>query len=336
MSADATHRLDGLEPDNLLAFLALLGALRALDAVDLREGKGKGLRPRASWDLQRHPHRPVLHLACAIPREQVAELIAEGVSILAEDHDFCDRPDLNHPQADARALLVEAAKSSDASRRGRVDLLASLLTDAAVKSTDTIDPTPLCLLFGQGHQHFLDRLASVPALPAPPPRRKGKVAVTISAAECISEALFEPWIRQDPTFSFRWDPQEDVRYALMAGDPTDQAFKERTQHGANRLASVGLAALTVVPQTRAGRVRPQVIGGMSTRSGFSFAWPVWGEPASLAAIRSLLGHPQLRERGLRHLGVAYVMVAKRISVDKFMNFAQAQVLSGSQDAVTAP
>ncbi|MDA8344046.1 MAG: hypothetical protein M0Z66_01040 [Thermaerobacter sp.] len=334
MSADATHRLDGLEPDNLLAFLALLGVLRALNAVDRREEKG--LRPRASWDLQQQPHRPMLHLACTTTRDQVAEFIAEGVSLLAEDHDFGGRSDLNHPQTDARELLVAATESADASRRGRVDLLASLLTDAAVKSTETIDPTPLCLLFGQGHQHFLDRLASVPALPAPPPRRNGEVAVAISAAECISEALFKPWLRQDPTFSFRWDPQEDVRYALMAGDPTDQAFKERTQHGANRLAAVGLAALTVVPQTRAGRVRPQVIGGMSSHAGFSFAWPIWGEPASLAAIRSLLGHPQLRESGLRHLGVAYVMVARRMSVGKFMNFAQAQVRSGSQNTATAP
>ena len=31
MTADMQHRMHGLEPDNLLAFLALLGTLRALD-----------------------------------------------------------------------------------------------------------------------------------------------------------------------------------------------------------------------------------------------------------------------------------------------------------------
>ncbi len=31
MNATTTHRLPGLEPDNLLAFLALLGLLRALN-----------------------------------------------------------------------------------------------------------------------------------------------------------------------------------------------------------------------------------------------------------------------------------------------------------------
>ena len=39
------HRLNGLEPDNLLAFLALLGLLRALQTSRLE------WRPRAGWDL---------------------------------------------------------------------------------------------------------------------------------------------------------------------------------------------------------------------------------------------------------------------------------------------
>jgi hypothetical protein len=34
MTAAASHRLDGLKPANLLAFLALLGLLRALKAAD--------------------------------------------------------------------------------------------------------------------------------------------------------------------------------------------------------------------------------------------------------------------------------------------------------------
>ena len=33
MTAAKAHRLEGLEPDNLLAFLALLGLLRALEDI---------------------------------------------------------------------------------------------------------------------------------------------------------------------------------------------------------------------------------------------------------------------------------------------------------------
>jgi hypothetical protein len=55
MSGSETHhRLEGLEPDNLLAFLALLGLLRAIEVV--RET----WRPRAAWDLDAPPLRPVL------------------------------------------------------------------------------------------------------------------------------------------------------------------------------------------------------------------------------------------------------------------------------------
>ena len=39
----------------------------------------------------------------------------------------------------------------------------------------------------RGHQHFLDRLAAVPRIEAPPPRGRGKKAVTLTAAETIEE-----------------------------------------------------------------------------------------------------------------------------------------------------
>jgi hypothetical protein len=199
------------------------------------------------------------------------------------------------------------------------------MSDAAIKDDkkERVDPTPLCLLFGQGHQHFLERLADVSRQPVPP-RGKGKNALILSASDCLAEALFQPWHRDDPTFSFRWDPEEDVRYALMAGDPTDVAYKAHTQHGANRLAAVGFAVLTVVPEMRAGRVRPAIIGG-SAAVGFSFAWPIWRQAATLPAIRALLSHPDLRTPdGLKHLGVDHVLVAQRVSVGKYMNFSRAR------------
>ncbi len=332
MTAATRHRLDGLEPDNLLAFLALLGVLRALEAADRDRPEGGKRHPRAAWDLDTPPLRPLLCLAVSVTREEVAEAAAAGLSVLAADHDLGQwtRKDLNYARDEALRLLEEVAGNATISARGRADLLAALMSDAAVKEdrhpgNSPIDPTPLCLLFGQGHQHFLERLAKVPADPAPPPRGRGKAAVTLSAADCLAEALFMPWHRRDPTFSFRWDPEEDVRYALLAGDPTDPAYKGGTQHGANRLAAVGLAAIPLVPETRAGRVRPAIVGGSFGQDGFSFAWPIWSHPATLSAIRALLAHPDLHKAGgLTHLGVDHLLVARRISVGKFMNFTRAR------------
>jgi hypothetical protein len=323
MTASTAHRLDGLEPDNLLAFLALLGLLRALETAD------GTLYPRAAWDVDTPPLRPKLILARAATPEKVTENAAKGIEAISACHDFKGRKDLNYSREECRALLDQEARAASRDVRNRVDLLAALMSDAAIKDDKNklIDPTPLCLLFGQGHQHFLDRLAGVPREPAPLPRGKGKKAVSVSAPECLGEALFQPWRRDDPTFSFRWDPEEDVRYALMAGDPTDTAYKTGTQHGANRLAAVGLTVLTLAPETRAGRVRPGILGGAFGADGFSFAWPIWREPATLSAIRALLAHPDLRKPGaLRHLGVDHVVVARRISVGKFMNFSRARPL----------
>jgi len=327
------HRLEGLEPDNLLAFLTLLGLLRSLEAADREKPTSDKLHPRASWNLDIPPLRPVLSVAIPITQRDVTEAAANGLSIVAASYDFGNhyRRDLNHPRNEARSMLMATAHAATALARDQVDLLSSLMSDAAIKedknpATAPIAPTPLCLLFGQGHQHFLERLAKIPTEPAPPSRGKGKAVVTLSAPECLAEALFAPWNREDPTFSFRWDPEEDVRYALMAGDPTDSAYKGGTQHGANRLAAVGLATLTLIAETRGGQIRPSVIGGSSGPGGFSFAWPIWKEPATLSAIRALLAHRDLRKSGkLTYLGVDHVLVANRISVGKFMNFTRARI-----------
>lgn len=330
MSAQFVHRLDGLEPDNLLAFLALLGLLRALEAADQGRADAEMLHPRAAWDLARLPLRPKLVVARETTRVELLDLATRGLDTLAKAYDFGGRKDLKLSREECRDLLRRHAGAAGRARRQYIDLLGSLMSDAAIKDPreSIIDPTPLCLLFGQGHQHFLQRLAEVPREAAPPPRGRSKHAISVTAAECLREALLERWHRTDPTSSFRWDPDEDVRYALMAGDPTDSAYKAGTQHGANRLAAIGVGVLTLVPESRAGRVRPSIIGGAASADGFSFAWPIWRDPATLAGIVALLAHPNLREPGaLAHLGVADVMVAQRISVGKFMNFSRGRAVS---------
>lgn len=332
MIGSIRHRLDGLEPDNPLAFLALLGLLRALEHHDLTVDPADRLLPRASWDIANPPLRPALVLAREVSREEVAEAVARGIDGLAIVHEFDGEKNLNFSAERCRELLKAAARGAGLCSRERVDLLAALMTDGAIKDQkgDPIQATPFCLQFGQGHQHFLERLTRVPREEAPPPRGRGQARKVTTAVECLIDALFHPWDRTDPTDSFRWDPAEDVRWALMAGDPTDPAYKAGTQHGANRLAAVGLSVLTVVPQRQFGRTRAAVMGGAFTPQ-FSFAWPVWKEPASLATIRAMLSHPALRKiGGLAHLSVAHVFVAQRISSGKFMSFTRGRPVESDE------
>ncbi len=172
---------------------------------------------------------------------------------------------------------------------------------------------------------FSERLASVPQQRTPPDRGKGHGKTTVSETDCLHEALFASWTRPDKTKSFRWDPNEDVRYALRARDPTDAETKETTQHGANRLAAVGLSVLTVVPKSRGSQVKLTMLGGQDeTNNRFAFRWPIWRAPISLAGIRALLCHPWLERPETRTApGVVDIRRAWRISVGKFINITRA-------------
>lgn len=323
MTEHSDHRLDGLEPDNPLAFLALLGLLRALPE------SRPGWRARVFWTCDAPPVRPVLRLNAIEARDEVLAAAAAGLRILAERHDFGDLGDIELAPEDAEGKMREAIKAGPYES----DLWSALVSDGVLhhdrRKKDKVEPTPMCFMFGQGHQHFLSRLSSVPRRTTPPHRRADRKKVAISELDCLREALFAPWIRADRTESFRWDPNEDVRYALRAKDPSPANNKELTQHGANRLAAIGLSALTVVPQLQGGGARLGMIGGRHRKGGgFMFAWPIWREPISLSAVRALLDHPHIDRLETREaLAIVEYRRARRVSVEKYINFTRASAES---------
>ena len=223
MSTDyRRHRLDGLEPGNLLAFLALLGLLRALEEA------APAWLPKVAWSVDEPPVRPVLSLSAPVSVATIAATAATGVTRLAGRHDCGALKDLRLSVDDAAEQLRAAVRCGDSYT---ADLWAALVSDAAVRERNKVkeaEPTPLCLMFGQGHQHFLERLSVVPRV-ASFSRGSGRNEEFISPTACVTEALFVPWTRPDAMPSFRWDPHEDVRYALRAADPTTLSTKETTQ-----------------------------------------------------------------------------------------------------------
>jgi len=141
------HLLTGLEPDNLLAFLALVGFHRCLAHARPQWS------PRVYWGGV--PMRPTMILAHEVERPELLDTAAKAASELAEVHSF-GRPNLDYSAQEAREEFKHAG-----SNRMRLDLLSALMSDAAVRE-DRIRATPFCAMFGQGHQNFLDRLGSVP------------------------------------------------------------------------------------------------------------------------------------------------------------------------------
>jgi hypothetical protein len=316
------HRIDGLEPDNLLAFLALLGLLRALETA-------RPLwRPRAAWDLDQPPLRPVLTIAEPTSQEAICAATAEGVATLAASIDFGSTTDLKLGVAQARKVLCYAvSQQSDVAGRYSADLCAALISDAALDQERTkVDPTPLAYP-SVATSNFLKNAVALSKAELPEKRGRDP-SYPSSAAECIAQALFADWQRRDRPVGLRWDPDEAKRHAYQWRAPTKDP--PTTQHGANRLAIVGLSALTCAPTISRNRVQLSVIGGNGTGDRFTFAWPIWRAPASFAAIRALLSHPRLREpQALEHLGVDHVRVTRRISIDRLRNFTYAEPLMSS-------
>jgi hypothetical protein len=300
-SSDAVIlKLPGLEADNLLAFLALLGLLRALETVK------PSWVPRASW--KGTPWTACLHLAEAADENTVAKVAAHAVDLLSAKFDVDGRRDVKFDRAGYRAYAQKHRNDPTTA-----SLAAALTAEVPAKREGGLYAAPLVMMFGQGHQHFLERLVAVPRCLNSPPDMRDPCK--------IAEALFERWDRKDESDGFRWDPEEDQRYAMRFGNPSREGAAP-TVHGANRLAAIGFLSFATAPGDR----RITAVGAFHDDEGWGFAWPIWSEPLSRCAIEAFLSHPDLMSsepQALRALGVQEVLYARRISNGKYMNVTRA-------------
>ncbi|HOM53821.1 MAG TPA: hypothetical protein PLE87_21390 [Phycisphaerae bacterium] len=299
-SATDTHDLHGLEPDNLLAFLAMLGLLRAIETAR------PVWAPRINWTGV--PPKARLQLATVTTRDDLLRATDEGIRALGPAFAF-EQQDLTFTAEEYRELFASANSQTE-----RVRVLAALGSDGALKRDSvSIEPTPLCVLFGQGHQHFLSRLGAVTARDAS------------DGLEELARALFEEWQYADTGDSFRWDPIEDRRYAHQAGDPSVGTNKLGTVAGANRLAAIGFAEITTAP-TQRGLV---TLGVSGRRGECEVCWPIPSVPTRLVGYLALLEHPHLSQPDkaplLKAYGVTAVARARRYQVGKFFNFERARL-----------
>ncbi len=306
--------LVGLEADNLLGFLALLGLLRALEA------SMPHWHPRASWVGP--PWTARLHVVTRADSPSIAMAARGGMTAILKHYDVDGRANVDFTDGEFRAFL-ERRHEHDEDTLG-TSLATALATEYPVRRSGgvrTASPGPLVMMFGQGHQNFLDRLVSVPAGDLPNKLKKAKTPPKLDHPRHLEQALFQPWLRADQTDGFRWDAEEDQRYALRATNPSDEGAAP-TVHGANQLAAIGLLSYTSFPGQRHQRTR----GVTRSAEGFSFVWPIWSEALELYVIEDFLAHDKVldgRLEEIRGLGVVEIFRARRIANGKFVNVARA-------------
>lgn len=295
----------GLEVDNLLAFLALLGLLRSL------ETSKPDWSPRASWHGP--PWRAQLHLEHRATEAEVAIAAKEGMERIAASFDVDGRKNVDFDAPEYRTYAHRLRGDPIGAA-----LAAALSTEFPEKADGKIYASPLVMMFGQGHQNFLERLIAATR------GADDGVAPAMNEAIKLEEALFRPWRRADATDGFRWDPDEDQRYALRFGNPS-KAGAAPTVHGANRLAAIGLLSYPCLPARRGHRPRVPGVADQRDRE-IAFVWPIWTAALSRTAIERLLSHPDVidpRPNLLRPFGVVEIYRARRISNGKYMNVTRA-------------
>src|SRR5690606_18996728 len=72
-------------------------------------------------------------------------------------------------------------------------LAAALVAELPARRDGSLRPSPLVMMFGQGHQNFLDRLVAVPRGDLPNRFKKKKSPPDMADPAKIAEALFQPW-----------------------------------------------------------------------------------------------------------------------------------------------
>jgi hypothetical protein len=305
----------GPEIDNLLGFLCLLGALRALDAS------------RRHWFARLYfagvPLRARLVLDVDAARREIVAAVSEGLEIFRPYFRFQEQ-DLTFSAEAARGYLRDARNQGDIPAM----VFSALCSDGAFRADGArILPTPLCAMFGQGHQHFLQRLTNVAN--GAPPRSAKTTAADLNDLSRIDQALFGRWTRRDATEAFRWDFEEDRRYALRYTNPSNDPAM--TEHGANRLAVVGMLSFQTAPILR-GPYTQLAARGVSRgqRSEMYITWPIWTMPATLETIHSMLDRRELTEeipdlRAFKYAGVIQARRVRRMHVEKFISFSRAKV-----------
>jgi hypothetical protein len=322
MTERRIHTLHGLQPDNLMAFLALLGLLRSLDCA----------RPdwhsRAGWSVDAPPLRPRLHVSAGIAQEEICAAATEGTRTLLSAVDLGDRKDIKLTAEEARTVLRQASEkaSSGPAARFAADLLIALGSDAGREDGEEASTSPLCFP-SVARTNFITSIREIVAAEAPT-QRSGSSRNLGTAEQAIERALFQSWERQDRPPGLRWDPEEARLHAHQWTAPTDE--KPTTEHGANRLALIGLSCFPVLPSSSNRKAQTPVPGTKNLNGTFSVSWPIWRWPMTLPAIRALMvSIARLAPAAREDLGVFAVMRSERVSLDRYISFTRASPESAS-------
>lgn len=319
--------LSPLRFDNPLAFLALLGLMRVLDA------SRPAWRVRAFWRRRggHGPWVPVIEADGACGEDELAEAAVAGLRDLAAP--VAEVAARWNGGTDPAALLGEAAR-----RPRDSEAVTALLGETLVRERRKgreirrleARPSPFLPKPKSGQQNLLARIAALTHGLDADPSGTGSAGIR----DLLRECLFEAWRPRSSQLSLRWDPGEYRPWATRWQDPSQEPAE--TVEGAVRLAVLALPLFPLHPADEGARAPGFVDASPRT---LRLRWPVWTPPARPAAVSALLTHPALVARridvgALAPHGVVEVMETRVIWLgdppNDYPNFTPATPLWGGE------
>ncbi|MDE0376582.1 MAG: hypothetical protein OXK16_11575 [bacterium] len=258
-----TH-LRALEGTNPLGFLAGLGVQALFDAVPNQPSIwwSDDVIPHAVVDAEYSVERVVDQALRVLPIWAESPALSPGLGTKADNTGKFSPQDLTK--------YLERTRSPFAGSRFATALVAEGSLDGAGKVAKPTD-----LYFTAGQLKFL---------------KIARQLLTEVHRESLMEGLTGPWSYSSPLSSLGWDTTDDRIYALAAANPAKE--KKLTNPGAEALAILGLSRHPVYAgQDARGRDRTLTQGCAGPwRRGGTYTWPLWTQPATPNAVRSLLAH----------------------------------------------
>ena len=305
--------LDGIDGGNPLGFLAAIGTTAVSE-----QAFGPGAA-RLAWCQRLGAWRPSLTIAQPLARDELLVCLDARLKASLENPALSLGDNLSLECAEFREKAVEAQQRATPAQRVFADSMAAFGSESVQarlngKSTGKIADTAFRTMNGSGHQHFLGSI---------------RTFIEDTGVEHLEKALFHAWRYDDAVekHTMRWDPMDDVRYALRWRNPSGDPERRQggSVWGANRLAIEALPLFPTAPRHAA----LETTGFRARRgSGTSWTWPIWDGALGLDTIRSLLALDALqadepnRDRLLRR-GIVEVFRCQRMTQGKFRNFGTA-------------
>lgn len=289
--------------------MAAFGVLRICTELAARLGQ-----PRLSWVL-RSIWKPVLHLPAEITADELLQAIVDRQSGRGKAPELVWAEDVKQPVEVFATFCREVIENSF--DRSAADFAAAFGSDVVTSRTGDVKPTPFHMTSGQ--QRFVAMAEELARALDPQSHgeagdrgserktARGRISREDEALAAFREALFGPWRYQDEQHSFGWDPSTERLHALRAQSPTSEA-----PLGVKAAIWLAFESLPLFPSAATGgRLHT---GGFSP-TGDQFSWPIWENPISLGALRSLLLMKEVREDripySLRARGVVAVFRSRR-------------------------